>query len=252
VDWYRVVPNAPVGFTGTLYVGVLTPVTGLRSTVSVYNAAGQQLPADVVMNENGIYQVQLAGQATGTPYFIRVASATGSGAQSTGGYSLLATLTPASAVSFRDLSSAMVTNTSATLYSTLVVDGNRLSQFSLGATTPNNATNVAVRVTIFDATGHEIFTKSVRAGFPPKTGEIWLPSGTFTVVFNAATSDGSALPNVTFDFGVRELSDPIDPLPEDPTNPPLVDQPIVLPPPIPLPPPFPILDTLRNPFLGLT
>ncbi|HUR54846.1 MAG TPA: matrixin family metalloprotease [Gemmataceae bacterium] len=250
-DWYRITPNAPVGYTGTLYVGVLSSPTGLRSTVSVYNAAGQQLPSDVVMNENGVYQIQLAGQATGTEYFVRVASAA-TGSQSYGGYALLATLTPASAVSFRELSAPTMTSSSATLYSTMTVDGNRLSQFSLSATAANNASNVAVRVTIFDSGGREIFTRSVRAGAALKTGEIWLPSGTFTVVFNTATSDGSALPNVTFNFGVRELSDPIDPLPEDPTQPPPLDQPIVLPPPVVPPPPDPVVDPIRDPFLGLT
>ena len=251
-DWYKITPTATAGYEGTLYVGVLSPVNGLKSTVGVYNAAGALLPAEVVMNENGVYQVQLPDQATGTTYFIRVASATGNGNGSSGGYNLLATLTPADAVSFRGLTSAALTQSSAQVYSTMEVDGNRLSQFTLSANTTSD-TQVAVRVSIYDSTGALVFTKSVKAKDKAKTGEVWLPNGTFTVVFNAATNNNSALPDVAYNFSIRELSDPIDPLPEDPTIPPPVDKPIILPQPTPVPPPpGTIADPIDNPFLGLT
>ena len=72
------------------------------------------------------------------------------------------------------------------------------------------------------------------------------------MVFNAATKDGSALPNLTFDFGIRELSDPIDPILEDPIGaPPPVDLPIATSPPVYTPPPDRILDPIANPFIGL-
>jgi hypothetical protein len=247
-DWYKITPTA--GYTGTLYVGARGAPGGVRPTVTVYNAAGWPYLAEVVMNENGVYQVQLPSQQSGTAYFIRVAAATTSGTGSTGSYALLATLTPAQAVSFRGLSFATLTSTSPKMYSTMTVEGDRLSQFSLSGFA--GGTNVAVRATFFDSTGREIFTRSVRANDRPRTGEVWLPSGTYTVVFNAATSDNTPLPFVSYYFSIRELSDPIDPLPEDPTHPPPVDQPIILPPPTPTPPPDPITAPIKNPFLGLT
>src|SRR5439155_19161334 len=199
VDWYKITPNAPDAFNGTLYVGATAPVDGVLPTIGVFDASGQNLSAAVVMNENGVFEVQLPCQATGTTYYLRVASAVSSGSRSTGSYTLSATLAPVAATQFDGLATSTITNDHTTVYSTMTVDGNRLSQFSLSAQAGSATAPVAVRVTLFDCNGRAVFTRTVLAGQPLVTGEIWLPSGTFTVVFNAATKDGSALPNLAFE-----------------------------------------------------
>lgn len=216
VDWYKIAPTAATAFTGTLYVGLLAPAGGLLPTVSVYDATGQQLPTQVVMNESGSYEVQLAGAASGTTYYLRVAGDP-AGTQTTGGYGLGAVLTPAAATSFDPLGAYTLSAGSAVQYQQMNVDGGRLTQFAL---TANGNSNSAVRMTVYDATGHAVFTTVAQGGGTVSTGSVWLASGTYTVVFNAATRDGSALSNLAVGLSTRAISDPIDPYPLDPTSPP--------------------------------
>jgi hypothetical protein len=250
-DWYTIAPTSPTAYTGTLYVTALTPVNGLRAKVDLFDSNGNLLSTTVPENDAGVFQIMLPGQTAGTRYYVRVTSAVASGSGSVGTFSLLANLTPTSPISFQGLTSATATNNTAALYSTMTVSGNQLDQFAISATSSGTVA-VAVQVSIYDSTGKKIFSRAVKAGDPARTGEVWLPAGTFTVVFNFATQDGSTLPNIAFNLQMRQLSDPIDPVPIDPTQPPPVDQPISVPPPVPTPPAGDnITDPLTNPFSAL-
>jgi hypothetical protein len=131
----------------------------------------------------------------------------------------------------------------------MTVDQNSLNQFSLSATAAAWAPRSAVRATVFDETGRAIFSFAAEAGRPLRTGAVWLPAGAYTVAFSAATWDaGAVLPAVTFDFRMRTLSDPVDPIIVDPISPPPDDQPITTEPTVPTPP-LPILDPISDPFL---
>jgi hypothetical protein len=83
------------------------------------------------------------------------------------------------------------------------------------------------------------------------TGTVWLSAGTYSVVFNGATRDGSALQAMAFSLSARERSDPMDPFVEDPIgSPPPPPPPITITNPISLPPADPINDSIINPFSG--
>jgi len=252
-DWYKITPNAPVGFSGTLFIGTMRTTNGLFPTISVYNAAGEQLPAVVAGNDNGSFEIQLAGATTGTSYYIRVAAADPSGDHATGTYTLGATLAPVSPTRFDGIGSDTLTSAAATSYSTMTVSGDRLTQFALTATGGSATAATAVRMTIFDSTGRAVFTTVALAGQPLSTGAVWLAAGDYTVVFNAATRDGSSIHELAVDVAARTLSDPIDPYIDDPAAPlPPPPPPLVVINPVPTPPPtLPIIDPITNPFLGL-
>ena len=161
----------------------------------------------------------------------------------------------------------------------------RLIQYSLTATATTGAAASAARMSIFDGGGRLVFTLSVEAGKPLATGTVWLAAGTYTVVYNAATRDGSPLPSLQLAVSGRERSDPMDPYKIDPLGspypyPPPLPPPLPPPPPPPPPPamppplappvsppplvlqwitmvaavtqpPLPILDPVADPFLGL-
>jgi len=263
-DWYRITPSAAADFTGTLTVGVV-PLdgSGLRPTVAVYDAQGQQLDAVVVTNENGAFTVQLVGQQTGTTYYLRVSAADPAGGHAVGAYTLAANLSRAAATKFDSLTAATLSGPESAKYNTMTASEDRLVQFSLSASAAEAAVRSAVRMTIFDAQGVAVFTMVVEAGNPLATGTVWLMKGDYTVAFNAATQDGSTLQDLTFGLGKRVLSDPIDPYlevpgdtPPPPTSPPPPPPPapIVISPPVPQPPTMPtgpIVAVLVNPFLGL-
>jgi hypothetical protein len=266
VDWYRVTPTDLTNDAGTLTVGVVpVDASGLRPTVAVFDAQGVELPTVVVTNENGAFTVQLADQQPGSTYFIRVNAADPAGSNATGGYALATSLAQVDVTEFAGLTTSTLTASQDQLYTQMTLGGGKLTQFSLSAATEMGAPESAVRVTIVNADGQSVFTLVAKAGQPLTTGTVWLSAGTYTVVFNGATRDGSALDGLTFNLSARERSDPVDPYlegpigatppPPPPTSPPPPPPPpsdpitvIEVSPPAPLPPVGPISDPIANPF----
>jgi hypothetical protein len=238
VDWYRIVPTTLTSATGTLTVGVLPlDASGPRLTVAVFNALGVELPSVVVTNENGAFTIQLANQQPGQTYFLRVLAANPTGTRATGAYALAASLAPVDVTAFGQLASGTLTAEQPQLYSAMTVDSGKLTQFSLTTATRTGAPASAVRVSIINSSGQTVFTLVAEAGRALTTGTVWLSTGTYIVVFNAATRDGSVLDGLTFNLSGRERSDPIDPYLEGPMG--LPPPPPPPPPPSPPPPPAP-------------
>ena len=250
-DWYRVTPTGPAGAVGTLTVSVWSWVpNGLLPSVQVYNAQGVQVPANVVANENGTFTVQVPNQVYGTTYNLMVSAANPAGVRATGGYVLGATLGQYAADQSDALGGGSLTTAAPTQYATLTVGDDRLVQFVL--TADAGGADAAVGMTVYNAQGQSVFTTAVRSGSVPVTGTVWLPAGTYTVAYTAATRTGTTLPAVAYTVRKRELSDPMDPILSDPTTTPTgpTSPPVVIsPPPTPSPtPPGPISGPITNPY----
>ncbi len=238
-DWYRVTPQSSSLAAGTLTVSVWpAQANGLLPTLKVYDAAGRPVTATVVANENGTFTVQVPNQAAGTTYNIQVLAADPGGSRNTGTYVMGANLAPAAAIQFDSLSTDTLTGSQAVAYSTMTVGEARLTQFAFNADA--GGVDAAVRVTIFDAQGHKVFTLVANAGRQLTTGTVWLEAGTYTVVYNAAARSGS-LDHLTYALQKRERSDPIEPYPIDPYQQPTSPPPP--PPGQPPPPPPPVVTT---------
>ena len=104
-----------------------------------------------------------------------------------------------------------------------------------------------------DAQGNQVFTLVAEADKLLTTGTIWLESGSYTIVYNAAAKSGGALASLAFSVGKWERSGPIDPFPiGDPTSPPPPPPPggqviVTDPSPVPLPGPIgPVTDPYVN------
>src|SRR5262249_18424533 len=74
VDFYRITtPTFTAGTTQTLVVSVAAVGgSNLDPAVQVYNAAGQLVAADVVLNDRSSYIVQIPGVASGNTFYIKV------------------------------------------------------------------------------------------------------------------------------------------------------------------------------------
>jgi hypothetical protein len=251
VDWFTISPSASTQFTGTLFVGAIMATDGLRPSVSIYNMAGELLPSIVTMNEDGAYQIQPPNAVAGTTYHLRVSAADPASLRSTGTYALGATLAPVATTQFSDVVSDTLTTDSSIQYSTMAVAGDRLTQFAITATGGSASVVTAVRMSVFDSAGYLVFTTVAVAGQALSTTAVWLASGDYTVVFNAATQDGSGIESLGLAVVARTLSDPIDPYVENPTGPPAPQTQISIPIPTTTQPVGPILDPITNPFLGL-
>ena len=51
------------------------------------------------------------------------------------------------------------------------------------------------------------------------TGAVWLPAGSYTVVYNAAAKSGASLAGIAYSLCKWERSGPVDPFPIDPMDP---------------------------------
>ena len=212
----------------------------------MYDAQGQELQSGCRHQRNGAFTVQLADQHPGTTYFLRVAATSPDGSHAVGEYALAASLAQTDVTTFDHLATSTLTDSQSTLSSQLTLPGGKLTQFSFAASATESAPDSAVRMSIFDPAGQLIFTMVAQAGEQLTTGTVWLSAGTYTVVFNAATRDGSALEGLTFRLAARERSDPMDPFIEHPIAPPpsrLTAAPIAIIPPSPIP----IADPDRQP-----
>jgi hypothetical protein len=246
-NWYQITPTLPGAAGGTLFVGSVLTLGSLQPTISVYDVNGNLLSTVVTMNQGGSYEVELANASSGTTYYISVGSQDG---QSVGFYTLSATLAPVAATQFISAGNASLTTAGAINDTQMTVTGDRLVQFALSATGGSFTGVTGVRMSIFDATGKLVFTMSAVAGAPLSTGFVWLGSGSYTVVYNAATSDGSDMGLLSVSVASRTLTDPIDPLPINPTSPPPPPQsPITVPTPPPVPPAPPLLPPVPPPSL---
>jgi hypothetical protein len=248
VDFYRVTaPTFTDGQAQTLVISVAS-VGGstLDPALRVYNAAGQLVAADIVVNDRSSYIVQIPGVASGNSFYIKVAPDMSAGLNITGDY-LLGVNYRATPLALGQLATSTLTNAQPVEARSVSVAQSQVTHFVLSASAADVA--AAVRMIIFDQNGVPVFALTALAG-QTVSGDVYLAGGVaYKAVFRAATADNSALPALTFSLRGKSMTDPIDPLPEDPNNPPPPPSgdPVVLPPTDPPPNPDPI----TNPFSQL-
>jgi hypothetical protein len=218
VDYYRFNPKSSTAVQTLTVTLAALEVNALRPMVTVYDTNKVVVPSQVVENDSGTFTVQMPNAVMGVRYFLKVAALDPSGSHGTGLYQLTIDANPAAPIQYRSLTGGSLSAATSKTFNTLTVGQTRLMQFTLSASTVSPAA-AAVRMTIFDATGHAVFSMVAFAGQPLSTGTVLLGAGNYTVVFNAATKDGSLLSGLSYALGQRVLSDPIDAYPTDGGNP---------------------------------
>src|SRR5581483_5739772 len=90
VDVYRVVaPQAAPGQINVMTVTLVEmPANGVVPVVSLYDAGGNPVNAEVLLNGNGTFTIQAANQSSGATYYLEVRAA-GAPANQVGNYSLV-------------------------------------------------------------------------------------------------------------------------------------------------------------------
>lgn len=210
VDNYRI--TAPTS-------GVLTAMVwgtqnnGLLPKVSVYDAVGRRIAAEVLVNEAGTQVVQVEGVRAASTYFIRV-EADERGATEVGNY-FLGIDFGKTAVRMEEFTQGTMSAADARDIGTLVVTRNELYHFVLSASP--SSVEAAVRATFYDANGRVVGSVMASAGDAVSV-TLMLKPGTYTVSFSAATRDGRPLPSMDYWLTGTRLSDPIGPQSEEPMS----------------------------------
>jgi predicted Zn-dependent protease len=212
-DFYKVrSPQTGINQQNVLTVTVRAlNASTLAPVVQVYDKDKTPVAAQVLANENGNYVVQIIGAASNQDYYIRVDGQS----SGTGDYQLSADFR-SQAVNLQLFASATLSAASATDYTSLTANRSQLTRFVLSAGTAPAGVQAGMRMAIFDAAGHVVTVLFAHAG-QTVTATTYLAMGQYTIRVEELTPGGVALPAMTYSLQGITLTDPIGPLPLDPT-----------------------------------
>jgi hypothetical protein len=214
VDYYRV--QAPSGATGQTVMQVMVWGVGssqLLPRIHVYDADRRELNAEVLVNENGVVTLQVAGVTPGATYYVRVEGAVQDGPSATGNYFLGIDFTDRP-VQLDTFARSQLDATTPEQVGQLAVHRSALFHFVLTAE-QNNGTGVEMVIT--DAEGRVVAVLRAAEGQTAST-TLSLAAGTYTFRFRGYRTDGQPPTPVRFTLRGQILTDPIGPQPEDTTE----------------------------------
>jgi hypothetical protein len=209
VDVYRLV--APTGTSRVLTATVWTADgTGFHPQVSVLDAQGNPVAAQVLTNGNGTSTVQIANSVPGAVYYMKV-TVTEQATQDKGNYLVSA--------SFGEVATPLRTFAQGTLSASDRDDSTRLyiattQLFHFVLTTGNEDPGALVRLRIRDGAGNEVVYLVARAGETISGSSVLLTPGSYLVEFEVENPNG---PPISYQLQGSSQSTPIGPVPTDST-----------------------------------
>lgn len=214
VDYYRI--QAPQTGQGTQVLTAM--IWGLQDStlvprVTVYDAARQVIPAQVIVNDGGTYTLQIANARSGATYFVKAEAAQPKSASGTGNY-FLGVDFGGNAVSFSPYANETLNASQWQSANALTLNKSQLFHLVVAA---NATVDAAVRLTIYTDAGAVVTTMVANAG-DTITRDIFLPSGRYLVRYAARTRSGTPLPQFGVSVSGINLTDPIGPESQDPTE----------------------------------
>jgi hypothetical protein len=221
VDFYSVVvPTFATTLPRAMQVGVGTVRNSkLDPAIAVFDAAGNRVAADVLLNDDDCYLVQVFNVTPGATYYIKVSADVDADARSSKGDYQLGVNYTAQPTALGQLATDTLTAGQSTQTRSLTVTKPQVAHLALSASDVATTDVAAVRMTIFDANGRAVFVLTALAG-QTVSGDVYLGAGTYKAIFRAATKNDTAPPAITYTLRGKSLTDPIDPLPQDPIDPP--------------------------------
>jgi hypothetical protein len=221
VDFYRLrAPRAGSAESMTVLVWRKDPAS-VTPAVTVYDAKGDIVAADVVVNADGTEVVRVAAAQPGALYFIAVRPASSA---SNGRYALGVEFgAPATAATFQfhgSLQGAFGDLANQANFHSIELPQAQVLNLTITAGTSNTTTPTAMEVTLYDnQTGNIVFDQVIPAGQTlQKT--VFLPAGTYVLRLVGGTQDMSALLPMEYTATIVALSEPIGPKLINPDAPP--------------------------------
>lgn len=212
-EYYQI--QSPINATGgtDLLIAILwaTDVNGLQGRIHVFDANQNPVALQVIANSGGTYTIQIPQATAGATYYVEVAAANPGGANSTGNYSLGIDFHAPAPVAFTALAAGTFSQGQATATDSLTTTQNGVFHFALTAAYAGSGSASAANVTmtILNQDGQVVLTLSAAAGAPTVTADVYLLAGTYSVVYSAATVDGTELQNLNFWLAGGQVSSPV-------------------------------------------
>lgn len=210
VDVYRV--TAPTGgdkvLTATAWA---LPGQAARPQIDLFDAAGNFVAKEVLVNDSGTFTVQATGLIAGDVYFVRVTSQTNG---ATGNYFLTA--------DFGNVATTVRTFAEGQLASgnvrtdTLYVGQAQLFHFVLTANSAGSPAGTTLRMSITDTSGNEVLPLTAAAGESVSGAAVLLTPGEYRIRYTVAAPAGSG-ELITFQLRGNRITDPVGPVADDVT-----------------------------------
>jgi hypothetical protein len=207
VDFYRL--QAPVAAAGSNVMSVMVwgkDNGGLIPQVEVYDAQGARVAAKVLVNADGVYNVQVDGVAGGATYFVKVQA---QGSDHDVGRYFVGVDFSTRAVALETIAEhAVTTQTTAAKFH---VERNQIFHFVF---TPRSAQAVTMTFAVKDKHGNVLVERTAGSG-QTVTASVFLARGDYLIEYRTAAAPPLDL--IVLLEGLV-LDDPIGPQPEDPSS----------------------------------
>jgi hypothetical protein len=191
--------------------------SALDPIITVTDAEGREVSGVVAASDAGTFVLRLSGVRVGGDCFVRVSAAPRLGKAERGNFYLAADFSTGPVPMAQPFAAGNLTSAAAEEYRSLTVGRNELFEFTLSATAASGQT-AQVQLLLYDDRGQLVYRQVAYAGQPASTGAIYLAAGGYTVRFVAVAPAGAPLPAVSYALSGLVLSDPIGPLPINPTT----------------------------------
>lgn len=209
--------TAPSGLPADAGVMTVTvnafPINGIVPRVDVFDASGNAVPSDVLVNSNGTLTLQVTKVTAGANYYLHVTAAS---TAETGNFTAI--------VNFSQPTTSSTSFTSNTLSAAapqqsamLFVAQDQLFHFHLTADAIGAPPDMGVHMTIADSNGTVVFDLVAPAGIAVSADPVLLAPGAYTVSFTAMSANATLPTPLNYTLQGSVLSDPIGPAVLDPT-----------------------------------
>jgi hypothetical protein len=225
VDMFRIqTPNAPSGqgLVLTATTRELSP-NGTAARVRILDSSMNPVGSQILANGDGTFTVQATGLKSGGDYFLQL-TPNSTSPNITGNYALDAAFGTAAADLSTFASGSLTPSTTQQVYN-LYVGESQLMQFVLSASAVGAPAGVAIQMTIADASGNVVYSLTALAGDTVSGPASFLTPGAYSVRFSLLGATGVSMPPVSYSLRGEGISDPIGPVPTDPTLTPIYTSP---------------------------
>jgi hypothetical protein len=196
-----------------------TPGRGsqLRPELTVYDANGNVVDAQILSNEQGGYVVQVLNPVAGAKYYVSASPNAFAASINDAGTYMLGINYSNTPIVLQDLVEDTLSSTDTIdvvqMWSTEV----QLYHFVLSADTGSEDSSVSVVMQLLDANGNLVLSLTCQDG-NTVSADVQLTQGWYTLRFIGTSSTGAPIPTTSYSLLGMNLSDPLDPIPVPPTG----------------------------------
>lgn len=182
----------------------------LVPTLSVFNAARQEMTSQVVVNANGSLVVQVGGITPGQDVFIRASAEMPGDSTDRGNYTLTARF-DALPVAMAVLGTGTVLPAQQKRFHGLYVAEPQLMRFSLAASSGMTRAQGQVWMTVFDKLGRVVYRALTVPGQTRTAQNVLLRPGSYSIMVSLAASADAPAGGLDYVIRGESVTDPIGP-----------------------------------------